>query len=219
MPRLGLHPRQFAAVRAKKSEARGIGLKPLRKRCKRSRGRELRRRQLDPIARADGVTVDEIHIRPPVVAAGPGEGRPLQNGGDALGRRQPCGVEQAPRRVVDRRRTAVFRVPDRELAREIAKTTRRHQVEAGCQRRPAQIQERRHHVRVQRTRRIGHVDYVAAHDSGQLARRHGANSRAAAYSATWSMTFTNVSTSWAPEMVYWRSKMNVGTPVMPSTEA
>jgi len=70
MPGFGRDARHDAAIRAEESEPGRVRLQPLREQGERSTRRELLRRQLYPVLRRDRAHIDEIDIRPPVMAAG-----------------------------------------------------------------------------------------------------------------------------------------------------
>src|ERR1700676_3723556 len=124
MPGFGLYARQYAAKRTEKSESGRIGFPPLGAR------RELPRRKLYPVPRREGVTIDEIDVRPPVVTARSGERGPQQYRLDALGGAELPHVDTPARRVNHGLLAAEFLVPNHQLAREIAKTALGYQIEA-----------------------------------------------------------------------------------------
>jgi len=130
MPGFGLYARQYAAKRTEKSESGRIGFQPLGKRREGTARRELPRRKLYPVPRREGVTIDEIDVRPPVVTARSGERGPQQYRLDALGGAELAHVDTPARRVNHGLLAAEFLVPNHQLAREIAKTALGYQIEA-----------------------------------------------------------------------------------------
>jgi len=75
-------------------------------------------------------------------------------------------------------------MPNRELAGEIAKAAHGHQVDSVRLGGAAQIQKRRHGLRVQQTLGIGNGGNMRAYLARQLALIHEATPRAEANSAT-----------------------------------
>src|ERR1700693_1908005 len=106
MPGVGLDARQYPAKRTEKPEPRRIGLQPFGKWRIWAARRELLRRQLYPVARRGGMTIDEINIGAPVVSTRAGESGPRQNSLDALKWRQSTRVERQARCVDHRPLTA-----------------------------------------------------------------------------------------------------------------
>src|ERR1700685_393342 len=136
------------------------------------------------------------------MTAGTRRRRPQKNGVDGLPRRQRLGVELCASGVEHRSLAAELAVPDVELPGKVAKAAHGRQVEPLIQSGAAQIQKRRHDLRVQETRRIRNSGYMRARLAGQFAIVHEAMPRAEANSATWSNTRAKIPTSWAPEIVY-----------------
>src|ERR1700722_7734494 len=194
MPRFGLYARQYPAKRAEKPESHRIVRQPFGQCGERTARLELLRRELNPKPSRNGVPIDEIDVGAPVVPARSGKGGPQQNRLDALGCVELVRIEGQSCRVNHGPRAAEFLVPDRQLAREIAKTALRHKIEAVGQGPAPKGQEWRGHVIVQSTPRFAAAADVEMALGAKPAGVHDA-ARPAANSATWSNTRVSVPTS------------------------
>src|ERR1700730_16095587 len=136
------------------------------------------------------------------MAAGTRKRRPPKNGSDALRRRHLRCIDGAAGCVKQRPCAAELAIPDGKLMIEIAKSAHGPEVEAVRPCGSVQIHERRDRMHMQGAGRVGHGDDVRSSLPGQFAGIHGAASRAAANSATWSRIRTMLAGSWARASVY-----------------
>src|SRR5271165_951163 len=184
MPWLRLDAGAYAAIGAKEAVSGGVDVEPGGERREDSLGAELGLSQLHPIAGRCGLAIEEVQIGAPMVPARARQGRPAQDFGDALRRRQGMYIDELPARTEHRPIAAVFAVPNRELAIEIAKAARDSEFEAAHQGRALQALKCRLDMHVHRRGGLRQLDDVGARPAGQFVDIHGFNSRPAANSAT-----------------------------------
>src|SRR5258708_22176744 len=202
MPGFGLDSGQDTAIGSKKAESGSVRRQPGGERPERSGIRIFLGAELHTVPWREGIRVNQVDIGTPVMAAGTRNGRPPKNGSDAFRRRQLRCVDGAAGRVLQRPFAAELAIPDGKLTIEIAKSAHGPKVEAVRPRGSVQVQERRNRMNVQGAGRVGHGDDMRSSLPGQFLGIHGAASRAAANSATWSRIRTMLDGSWAPASVY-----------------
>ena len=108
----------------------------------------------------------------------------MKNGVHALIGGQARRIENFALRIVERRFAAPFAVPNGQLPGKIAKPAHGSNIESGHRGAPAQLQERRDSVAMQRAGRLRDLDDMGSGPAGELRRCHEVISRVAASSTT-----------------------------------
>ncbi len=223
MPGFGLHAGQYTAERPEKAEAGSIVLQPVRR--ARPNGPSAANSAAVSCTRYPGATAFRSMRStsvPQWCRLAPGSADQRKNRRDAFRAASAAAASSVrPIGIVERPLAAEFRRSRSPVgARNRENCSRGTRSKPSAARRPAQIQERRHDRtrathKADRTRRrcaCGRVPVSSAVVTAPLRapRRTRPPGRGRGRACP---------RSWAPDRVYWPSKMKVGTPVIPSAAA